>query len=103
MSKKNDGGPAFPYRGPGGFVEHQGTQHEVDINATGMTLRDWFAGQALAGMIASRGIFEAMKEFKTKAVAGGMAPLEFERDIEFPGYANAAYRVADAMLKERQK
>jgi hypothetical protein len=35
--KKEDGGPAFP---------HQPIGEEF----TGMTLRDWFAGQALAGM-----------------------------------------------------
>ena len=36
-----DGGPAFP------------TDHNKNV-VEGMTLRDWFAGQALMGMMASR-------------------------------------------------
>jgi hypothetical protein len=45
MSAQNDGGPAFPVPDtyhPGGQVEY---------GATGMSLRDWFAGQALAGIL----------------------------------------------------
>lgn len=42
---KNDGGPAFPTEYDYGL---QGRQ-TVD----GMTLRDWFAGQALAGIIST--------------------------------------------------
>jgi hypothetical protein len=40
----NDGGMAFPTLFP---VEHYGTGYR------GMTLRDYFAGQALAGILAS--------------------------------------------------
>jgi hypothetical protein len=46
---------------------------------TGMTLRDWFAGQALSSIADSN------------AVAGAEAT------------AINAYRIADAMLKERDK
>lgn len=46
----------------------------------GMSLRDWFAGQALAGMYAAG----------DDELAPGIA-------------AAAAYRLADAMLKERAK
>lgn len=35
---RDDGGPAFPLKEP------------VSSDAAGMTLRDWFAGQALAGL-----------------------------------------------------
>jgi hypothetical protein len=35
----DDGGPAFPVATPLGYA-----------SITGMTLRDWFAGQALIGM-----------------------------------------------------
>ena len=38
MSTIDDGGPAFPV--PSGWV------------SKGMSLRDWFAGQALAGLLA---------------------------------------------------
>jgi len=61
------------------FPLHPGIQADWD-QATGMTLRDWFAGQALAGLMARPGD---------------------------PGrYAECAtvmYMIADAMLAERSK
>ena len=42
MSKPDDGGPAFP---------HSSSPMRGDLTEWGMTLRDWFAGQALAGML----------------------------------------------------
>ena len=44
MSAINDGGPAFPMP--------SGQEPRVD-QVTHYTLRDWFAGQALAGMLAN--------------------------------------------------
>lgn len=41
----NNGGPAFPQMDP----------NSLHFNATGMTLRDWFAGQALAGAMSTLG------------------------------------------------
>ena len=46
----------------------------------GMSLRDWFAGQALAGMLADHTF-----------------------DVDGPTIAETAYRIANAMLVERQK
>jgi len=47
MSTINDGGPAFPaqpmHKFPDGAI--------ISLNQGGMTLRDYFAGQALAGML----------------------------------------------------
>ena len=63
MDKPNDGGPAFPV----GLLP-------------GMSLRDYFAGQALAGLIACPN------------TSGG------EKD-----FARNAYKLADAMLAEREK
>jgi hypothetical protein len=66
----NNGGPAFPIADvpyPNGNVQH---------GWNGMSLRDWFAGQALAGLLAHTG--------------------ESERNR-----AVAAYRYADAMLRAR--
>lgn len=39
-----DGGPAFPW------PHTQYPNGEVEWGSPGMTLRDWFAGQALAGL-----------------------------------------------------
>ena len=68
--KKNDGGPAFPRVNP-----------EYCKNNDGMTLRDWFAGQALVG------------------IAGRlMSPTEWNGDC----IASAAYELADGMMEERE-
>ena len=69
MSATNDGGPAYPvasdiYHGSG---------------ITGMSLRDWFAGQALAGFLAC------------SEVSGSADTL-----------ARDAYGMADAMLRARE-
>lgn len=49
MSETNDGGPAFPLNSPSGTPEYMPARD-------GMSLRDWFAGQALAGMMYRSGI-----------------------------------------------
>lgn len=46
MSARKDGGPAFP---------RDGHPDKNDFPQSGMTLRDYFAGQALAGWLASFG------------------------------------------------
>lgn len=72
---KNDGGPAYP-------VQFDSTDDSVEW---GMSLRDYFAGQALAGI----------------AVATDSQPDHCE--WSWPNVAAQAYRAADAMLKERRK
>lgn len=69
--KINDGGPAFP------FLPTQDRHSKTP----GMSLRDWFAGQALAG-------FATDKDYDT-----------------LPGssLARDAYAIADAMLAQRTK
>ena len=69
----NDGGPAFPRRAC--VVESI-----VDWGTAGMSLRDWFAGQALVGLVANT---EACYSVLDKV-------------------AIYAYRCADAMLKARE-
>jgi len=68
----DDGGPAFPVPS---YVNADGETHHSSVQ--GMTLRDWFAGQALAGL----------------AGAGFGSPA---------GNADFAYLLADAMLKSRK-
>jgi len=55
----------------------------------GMLLRDWFAGQALAG------IASAMKAERFDLILSGVQAGGLE--------AHVAYCLADAMLKEREK
>ncbi len=44
--KKNDGGPAFPLLGLAAYETNEGT-----VSGMGMTLRDYFAGKAVTGII----------------------------------------------------
>ena len=75
----NDGGPAFP-------CESYGIKNgkETTVPAQGMTLRDWFAGQALAGICAPLYDDESPTIWKHREFAKG------------------AYMFADAMLAARK-
>jgi hypothetical protein len=94
MDKVNDGGPAFPTRGED-FVD--GPQGRLPQSAwgmepkTGMTLRDWFAGQAMQGMAA-------------EMVKGGYPRQDIIAGVpEQNLIAEVAFGIADAMLAERAK
>lgn len=83
MSAHEDGGPAFPSSiavGSAGDVYRSWTE-----GYGGMTLRDWFAGQALAGLLASP----------------NWGPVDGRAAEE--RYAMSAYLQADAMLVERER
>lgn len=64
------GGPAFP-------VRSEASDDQVTFR--GMSLRDWFAGQALSGMMETN-------------MCGAV----------WDDYAQDAYAMADAMLRKRQ-
>jgi len=74
-SRVDDGGPAFPN------VCMNDPCHPS--SEPGMTLRDWFAGRALTGMLA--------------AERGDVPEM-----ITIEGYARDAFRIADAMLAARK-
>lgn len=65
--EKKDGGTAFPYSRYGSYSD-------------GMSLRDWFAGQALAGLLSI---------------------YEFAEDVGESDIARMSYAQADAMLEAR--
>ena len=81
MSDKiEDGGPAFPC--PASKCEDaRGESYNGTIGQDGMSLRDWFAGQALAGI-----------------VQGLMKGIRFE---DVPKLAADCYGIADAMLARK--
>lgn len=60
-------------------------------NAEGMALRDWFAGQALAGTLAN-------PDISASAARCMVSTDEFRSDV-----AKSAYQMADAMLEARKK
>lgn len=76
---RKNGGPAFPVTADAlvDLSSSDGSSQRL----TGMSLRDWFAGQALAGMLAN--------------------PHAPQSGADM--YARDAYTVADAMLAERAK
>jgi hypothetical protein len=80
MSKQDDGGTAFPFH-----IDHGDSGVAIE-DFPGMSLRDWFAGQALNG---------------------GALSLAYDPEGEFPPtaqkFASLAYALADAMLAERAK
>jgi hypothetical protein len=78
-----DGGPAFPRVGEG--------FGNPNYDAPGMSLRDWFAGQALTGIYASNWFTWLVSRDN---------PHEVEAD---DAAAARAYKVADAMLAQRAK
>lgn len=69
MSKTDDGGQAFPV-----------TETEWHRMGEGMSIRDWFAGQAIMGILAFP-----------------------RRDINNLTACQQSYQIADAMIAERNK
>ncbi len=84
MSKQDDGGPAYPCKVAVG---------DVSITKGGMSLRDYFAGQALAGLM------PFLQNNKDSAACG--EPVVSLARVDW--LAMLAYMQADAMLKARQE
>lgn len=94
----NDGGPAFPSTIEVRTVDEGGNLlHADNYAARGMSLRDWFAGKALAALIAK---FPLLTD--TEGTHGEKRDLDelmqVGRDL-----AASAYEYADAMIAERAK
>lgn len=81
----NDGGPAFP--------KPWEVKRESGCYQPGMSLRDYFAGQALAGLATGQEMLLANHDLTAEFGTRGIDNLQ----------ANKAYRLADAMLAEREK
>lgn len=87
----DDGGPAFPRT-----VQHFNDYME---GKDGMTLRDWFAGQALAGMIVKTPLLMRSTFDNGKTIG----PSEEDMEIHTQAVVDAAFKYADAMLAERSE
>jgi hypothetical protein len=82
MSEPQDGGPAFP--GQQDYTNGEWNQ----TWEPGMSLRDWFAGQALAGICSA--YFNGRMSFK-------------EGENVHDSIASGCGMIADAMIAERSK
>jgi hypothetical protein len=91
----NDGGPAFPgTKSVTATCPDSGrVQETYTIPHGGMSLRDWFAGQALAGIIAT-----THADLKSDGVDVMYGETDDGGDV-----AHEAYAIADAMLAARNK
>lgn len=76
MSAKDTGGAAFPCK----VAVDGGINGYVNVDAPGMTLRDWFAGKELASL-------------ENKTIC--------DRPDAYARVADHCYRMADAMLAAR--
>lgn len=81
--QRNDGGPAFPAP----MSQQTASNQDCAPYQGGMSLRDWFAGQALAGLLANSSTLE-----RGFTVDGGNRMTTTE----------LCYYTADAMLTARQ-
>lgn len=88
MNKINDGGPAFPHNEKNDDGSHHWT-------CPGMTLRDWFAGKALANPTICTG---SASEWELKSWFGPNRSNITREEI----ISKQAYRYADAMLAARE-
>ncbi len=84
MSEINDGGCAFPRPASIGNNYATGEAGVVVDPQTGMSLRDWFAGMALQGLLS-------------------FSPPQCETQLRAKEASKDAYRLADAMLEARQE
>jgi len=84
----DNGGPAFPTHVPEGPIMSDGFPSSPAYTKQGMTLRDWFAGQALQQFVDQRDYNNWAHERFAEA----------RKEI-----APAAYNIADAMLAARKE
>ena len=88
MSKRNDGGPAFPgkrFENVSSYIGDQEVKTAQEISYPGMSLRDYFAAKAMQGLLASE------------------TARDPDRMRDADHVAKYSYEQADAMLAEREK
>jgi hypothetical protein len=88
MSKRNDGGPAYPTAPE---YDHDGYCWGLrEYGQPGMSLRDWFAGQAVSAILTNNPILDIL------------TTNDKDESTRY-GAARYAYEVADAMLRAREE
>jgi hypothetical protein len=80
MTTKNDGGPAFPLNMEPCRAQHYDAQ---GYQVHGMSLRQWYAGQAMSGLVAAR--------------------LSNGGEVWWKDITAEAFEIADAMIAESER
>lgn len=88
MKEINDGGPAYPCN----WMDFQPTTGEQVVREQfpGMSLRDWFAGQALVGILSNHTLLSEV-DFNSPPSSTRQAASDY------------AFAVADCMIAARNK
>lgn len=94
MSKEQDGGPAFPAR------KERYIAQELTVDyLPGMSLRDWFAGQVVSGVL----LMVATKHMAAQMAGDKAASKKLATVFTDSAIAGEAYTIADAMLEARKR
>lgn len=97
MSKRDDGGPAYP------TARFDNALRDEPVGFYGMSLRDWFAGQALQGFLADssqRLIAEALESDLDRPL---IQDARAKASIVNHQLAAGCFALANAMIAERSK
>ncbi len=86
----DDGGPAFPVT-----LDHRGC-----VGAYGMSLRDWFAGQALSGLCANSELFRNFAKMRPEMLK--VMNAEECDSFDHKVISMCAKSIADAMIAARK-
>ena len=94
----DQGGPAFPVR----ELNADGTPAKLSL---GMTLRDYFAAQAMQALIHTRATLpeDFADSFQTISYVGWGTKVEGCVDTHAESLVHDAYFIAGEMLKERER
>lgn len=93
MTPIDDGGPAFPH------LDESCQRVNATETHPGMSLRDWFAGQAMRKTLED---CDSIAVQRIRELASGAEPTPDDDVHRFEIASRMAYDFADAMLKARK-
>lgn len=98
---QDDGGPAFPSKRMENIALPDQKPNFAELEYAGLSIRDWFAGMALSGLI-ERDTKIAVHEL-SKADREPAAPILYKDGSAYTDLAKEAYIIAAEMLTARKE